>query len=341
MMRVIRWFLILLASFITIYVLLNFKLVTYGIQQLRGQMHIINNARAVDNVIKEKTVSNEYIAKLLLIQKIKKFAVDSLGLNNSSNYTTFYDQQNKPVLWVLTACPPFKMKPYEWHFPLLGKVSYKGFFKKENGLKEEKELKDQLYDTELSTTSGWSTLGWFNDPVLSNMLKRTNGQIAELIIHELTHATVYLAGSVEYNENLATFIGEQGATRFLKATYGSNSLEIESYLFYKSDEEIFGNYMLSACNRLDSLYNSFSDQSFREKLRLKYTFITELIFGINKLPLHFREKYIFHFPGSRLPNNPWFLSFKRYRSRQIEMEKKLNVNFNGNLKLYINSIKNK
>ena len=341
MKRFIKKLFIVIGLAVIAYSIANYKLIIYGMQQLKGQLHIIFNTVPVEEVIIKKTVSEQYIAKLLLIQKIRKFAVDSLGLNNSSSYTTLYDQHDKPVLWVLTACPQFEMNPYEWHFPFLGNVSYKGFFKKEIGLAEETTLKNQLYDTDLGTAGGWSTLGWLRDPILSNMLKRKNGQIAELIIHELTHATVYLSGNVEYNENLATFIGEQGAIRFLNSGSGIDSSDLQTYLFYKNDEEVFGNYMVTGGNRLDSLYSTFGNQTFREKLQLKYKLILEIINGIKLLPLHHPEKYIFRFPGSKLPNNTWFLSFKRYRSRQKELELKLNAAFNGNLNAYIQSIKNK
>ena len=324
---------------ILVYVCFNFKLVEYGFQQLSGQLHIIRNARPVEDIIQEKRISERSLSKLLLIQQIRKFAVDSLGLTETKNFTTFYDQHNKPVLWVLTACPPFEMKAYEWSFPFLGKVSYKGFFKKEIGLKEEQLLLNHFYDTDLSPTGGWSTLGWFKDPILSNMLKRSEGQLAELIIHELTHATVYLPGSVEYNENLATFIGEEGAIRFLKTTYGDTSEMLKSYLYYKADEEVFGNYMLQSCGVIDSLYSSFQDESFQLKLQRKHQLIINIILGIKDLPLHQPERYKFRLPIEQLPNNTWFLSFKRYRSRQVEMEKKLKTDFHGELNEFIGHIK--
>ena len=101
----------------------HYKLVIYGVQQLKGQMHIIYNARDVNECLNDATVPDSIKQKLLLIRAIRKYAVDSLGLKDSKNYTTFYDQQNKPVLWVLTACEPFAMKAYQWYFPLLGNVS--------------------------------------------------------------------------------------------------------------------------------------------------------------------------------------------------------------------------
>ena len=113
-------FIIFLLFALFAYAIWNHRLIVYGIQQLKGQLHIITNTRSVEDIISEKAVKQEYISKLLLIQQIRKFAIDSLGLYNSSNYTTYYDQLDKPVLWVLTACPQFEMKPYEWYFPFLG-----------------------------------------------------------------------------------------------------------------------------------------------------------------------------------------------------------------------------
>ena len=339
-MRLLKWILCALLVVILVYICINFKLVTYGFQQLSGQLNIIYNARPVHVVIGEKKIGEPYLTKLLLIQKIRKFAVDSLGLTDTKNFTTYYDQHEKPVLWVLTACAPFEMKAYEWSFPFLGNVSYKGFFKKEIGIDEEQLLKDHFFDTDLSPAGGWSTLGWFTDPILSNMLKRSKGQLAELIIHELTHATVYLPGSVEYNENLATFIGEEGAIRFIKATYGDTSEVMRSYAFYKEDEEVFGNYMLQSCRNLDSLYRTFDKESFRIKLQRKNQLIIDIILGIKLLSLHRPERYIFHYPIKQLPNNAWFLSFKRYRSRQLDLEQKLRIAFHDDLKAYVGDIKN-
>ena len=89
----------------------------------------------------------------------------------------------------------------------------------EKGKKEEEKLADAGYDTDYNTTSAWSTLGWFRDPILSNILYRTEGQVADLIIHEMTHATLYAKSSVDFNENLASAIGEVGAELFLKYKY--------------------------------------------------------------------------------------------------------------------------
>lgn len=318
-----------------------YDLVSYGLQQLKGQLNIIWNAKPVAEVIQEGTLPDSLIRKLKLIEEIRKFSSDSLGLKNSDNYSTFYDQKGKPALWVLTACEPFNMKAYEWYFPFLGNVSYKGFFIKEKGIPEADELKAKGYDIEYSPTSAWSTLGWFKDPVLSGMLRRSEGHLAELIIHELTHSTVYLPGSVEYNENLATLVGEEGAQLFLKNHFGENSEELISYQNDLHDEEIYGRYMVDACAKLDSFYTTLNLGQDTETLhRKKYFFIVELITGIRKLPLKKPSRYRFEFPGDKIPGNAWFMGFKRYRSSQDEFRSLLDKH-NRDLKAFISHIREK
>ena len=333
--RKILW---IIAGTISILAFAYRNLISYGVAQLRGQLHIICNAHPVEEVMQDKNIPDSIKQKLLLIQEIRKYAVDSLGLKDSKNYTTYFDQKGKPVLWVITACEPFAMKAYQWHFPFLGDVSYKGFFEKERGIPEFEDLKKNGFDTEYGIAGGWSTLGWFRDPILSSMLRRNDGQIAELIIHELTHATVYLPGSVDYNENLATFVGEQGALRFLKSHFGNESKELINYQNDQEDEEIYGNYMVASCHKLDSLYKHLPPNlSLREKYHQKYFFIKDLVIGIHDLNLHKLRRYQFHFPNDHLPNNAWFMSYNRYRKEQGNFRLQLNT-LHGDLKSFMSQI---
>lgn len=311
------------------------ELLLYGFSQLKGQLHIVLNAEPVEDVMSRSSTPDSIKFKLAYIQEVRRFAIDSLGLKDSKNYTTFYEQQGKPALWVITACEPFEMKPYEWKFPFLGSVSYKGFFEKERGIPELNELKNKGYDVDYSSTSGWSTLGWFKDPILSGMLRRKEGRLAELIIHELTHATLYLPGSVDYNENLATFIGEEGAKRFLTAKFGSNSKEYIEYLNIQQDEEKFGNYMVNSSHRLDSLYKTLdSTKSVAQNNRIKYFFIKDILLNIKNLDLNYPEKFNMIYPGFKIPNNTFFMSYNRYREKQVQFGAELQK-FKGNLTLWI------
>ena len=117
-------------------------LLNYALLQGRGQLKILWNARPVEEVLADTTTSEEIIEKLQLVEKIRIFAMDSLGLNNSKNYTTFYDQGGEPLLWVVTASDRYQLNPYQWSFPIVGTVPYKGYF----DLDKTRNLGQQLKD---------------------------------------------------------------------------------------------------------------------------------------------------------------------------------------------------
>ena len=229
--------------------MLYHNLVVYGISQGIGQVTMVWKAQPIEKVLKDDTFPDSLKQKLILIQEIKKFAIDSLGINPSNNYTTVYNQQDKPVLYTVTACEPYTFKAKEWTFPFLGTVSYKGFFNKHAAQKEIYTLRQQGYDVDVYSPSGWSTLGWFTDPIQTNMLKQTDGNLANLIIHELTHGTIYIKDNVTFNENLANFIGDKGAELFLIHKFGINSTPYIEYEQHKKDSKCFNTYILKSKDR--------------------------------------------------------------------------------------------
>ena len=317
----------------------SFNMIQYGLQQLQGQLSIVWNTRTISEVLKDKSTPDSIKVKLKLIEEIKRFAVDSLGLEESDNYSTFYDQKGKPSLWVLTATEPFKMKAYEWWFPFLGTTTYKGYFKKEIGLEAELEIRKKGYDTDLGIVGAWSTLGFFSDPFLSNMLRRNEGKLAELIIHELTHGTLYLKGNVDFNENFATFIGEKGARQFLENKFGKASEEMTKYEEYQEDEDLYGEIMVEATNSLDSIYNHMkTTASKQQKYETKYRFIAQTMLKINQTSFHHKMRYLFDFKKDKLPNNCEFMAYYRYRKQQNEFEKRFETS-NLDLKQFIQKIK--
>ncbi len=332
---------LIFVSILIILVASNFSMIRYGLMQLKGNCKIIFATVSIDEVLHDKLVPDSIKQKLLLIQHIKKFAVDSLGLMPTENYTSYFEQNGKPVLWVLTAAPPFKMESYEWNYPVLGKLAYKGFFEKESGIEEEKKLQLAGYDTDLSPTGGWSTLGWFKDPVLSNMLKKSEGALAELIIHELTHATLFVKGNIEFNENLATFIGEQGAEQFLQSHYPDDTAKIFSYRIRKQDEAVFGEYILQCIDTLQQLYTEFDTLQLTkmDMYKQKYQLIAHLLLGIENLPLTNKSRFRWNFTTLTLPTNPWFLSYSHYRKNQDNLQLELMQKNNGKISLLIASYK--
>ncbi|MDQ3192251.1 MAG: aminopeptidase [Bacteroidota bacterium] len=317
----------------------NYSLLNYGFSQLKGQLKIIINAQPIEKVLADPEFPDSLKNKLILIQEIKAFAVENIGINPSNNYTTVYDQKGKPVLWVLTASEPYELKAFEWTFPFLGKVSYKGFFDLDRGIIEMAELKNAGYDVELGKVGAWSTLGWFNDPILTNMLDRNEGDLANLVIHELTHGTLFVKGDVDFNENLASFIGHQGALRFLEYKFGNNSPQMKKYLDDSQDEKIYTDYIINSAFRLDSLYSTVKNEKTSVKEELKINLINQIISETKELDVIDKERSEKLSEKILSYKNAYFLSFLRYGSKQDDFQNQLEAVFENDLKAYLLHLK--
>jgi len=332
--RVKRIFLGLLGLLIVV-MAFNYKLIGYGLGQAQGQFKVMWNARPIAEVLSDPQFPDSLKAPLSMVEEIKQFAIDTLGLKSSKNYTTVYDQQGKEILWVVTVCDPYKFEPLMWSFPIIGSFTYKGFFDYQKAVDLAKSMKEKGYDISMRSVSGWSTLGWFRDPILSNMLADGPGDLSNTIIHELTHGTIFIPDSMTFNENLATFIGNRGALEFLKSKYGADSEEYRNHVVLKKDAKIFTQYIVQAAKQLDSLYQDISGESDSLKHIRKTVFIDEIM--ANKDTLSFLDTlhYKGYFENYR-PNNAYFISFLNYRERQDDFESLLVDSLDNQLMEFIN-----
>jgi hypothetical protein len=322
-----------------VFCLVQVDLMVYGLRMGKGQLEIVWNARPFGEVYADVTVSEEVKSKLHLIEEIKQFAYDSIGLKRSENYSTFFDQKGQQIMFVVTASERFSLTPHVWHFPILGDMPYKGFFVQAKAKEEYDRLKLLGLDADIGGASGWSTLGWFKDPVLSSMLKRSEGDLAELIIHELTHGTVFIKDDVDYNENLATFIGVTGATWYLTSRYGKDSEQYITYINGNSDEAIRTDFMLYSANYADSVYKTIAlqkDIQFKKKVRVG---VFDSIVARAKR-LNFSRDSTF---GVRLEKrlaksgNTVLLQYTRYTAKQNDFFSQLKQ-LNNDLRLFIRKI---
>ncbi|MFK7953878.1 MAG: aminopeptidase [Ekhidna sp.] len=326
-------------AIILLIVIIFHNSIGYGFNQAKGQLSIIWNVQSVEEVVQNPNYPDSLKRKINLINKVREYSFDSIGLLYSENYTSFYDQKGEVLLWNLSASHPFKLEPKTWSFPFLGSFPYKGYFDLEKAKEEYNELKENGYDARIRAVGGWSTLGWFKDPILSNMLERSEGNLTELIIHELTHSTLFVKDNIEFNENLASFIGEQGALLFLRDRFGVDSKELTEYQQSEEDAEIFVNHMLLVTKKLDSLYQSFpSELPDSLKLNAKHLLIDQITSSLDTITFN-NKKYNNIFSKSR-PNNAYFLSFLRYHSSEDSLDYLLKSRYKNNLPLFIEEMKN-
>jgi predicted aminopeptidase len=330
----VKKFFIGLAFALAVVLLWHGPLLVYAIEQGWGQLQIIRKARPVAEVLADPAFPDSLKAKLLLIRDIRRYAIDSLGLRDTEVYQKVYDQQGKEIMWVVTACEEFRLQPKLWHFPVVGAVPYKGFFNERKARAEAQRLKDEGWDVGIRNPGGWSTLGWFPDPILSGMLQRHAGDLASLIIHEMVHATFWAPDSVELNENIASFIGDTAAYDFLRYRFGASSAEYRQYVEEDQDYRRRSAYVLGAARQLDSLYRTFSaSEPDSVKRSRKQAFIRQIVENMDTLQLH-RRAPSKQFAG-RLPNNTYFMAYRTYQARQSAFRQDLHHRTSGNLRKYI------
>lgn len=328
----------------------------YGWMQASGQISILMKVTDVEDVLADPAFPDSLKQKIKLIEEIKQFGVDSLGLNPSKNYTTFYDQHGKPILWVITASPRYKIEAKEWKFPIVGAFPYKGFFDENKANEQEAELVQLDYDTDINQVSAWSTLGYLKDPILSSMLYRSEGSLANLILHELTHGTLFVKGNLELNENLASFVGDWGAVRFLTQKYGPDSEQLRKYEFSKKYNDAYAQHVLRGATQLDSLYATFADQKVDvKKDTLKRNLIQRIVntadtllsgrvsfsSGVDSTSLADSTRRVPEKPETELPNNAYFVGYKTYRSKQNEFRREFIDKFSGDFQKYMAYLKEK
>lgn len=339
--KVIKRVLVGLIITLLVLVVIFWDLVSYGARQGYGQFRIIWNARPVEEFLVDPEFPDSLKARLNLIAEVRKYCIDSLGLKDTENYKTMYDQKGKELMWVVMASERFRLKQKEWEFPIVGAVPYKGFFDEKRAKDLKAELDQEGWDVIIRNPGGWSTLGWFTDPILSKMLSRSEGDLVNLIIHEMSHATIFVRDSVDFNENLATFIGDRGTERFLIHKYGEHSREYTTYMEEDKDYLKYVNHMLRGAKALDSLYSHMdSNDTEEKKLESKKEMIQRIINSLDTLTLALTSTPSKRFRGE-LPNNAYFMNFRQYQSKQDTFATEWREKFDGDLRAYISYLSTK
>jgi len=189
------------------------------------------------------------------VDDIRRFAMEELGLKASKNYTRYVEIDRDYLAAIVSACAADSFTRHEWRFPVVGTVPYKGFFNPKDAQKEAAKLKSEGLDVWIRPVDAFSTLGWFRDPLYSYMKDYTDYQLADLIIHELLHATVFVKGRVEFNEQLAEFVGTEGARLYIKNRFGEGSPEYFSIDDGKDDYRVYREFLSELGAELEAVYS--------------------------------------------------------------------------------------
>lgn len=317
------------------WLMLHAELSIYLLKMGQGQLHILTNTRDIQEVLQDPATGPEEREKLLFVEKIKKYSVDSLAYKPTRNFTTYFNQEGRPLLWIVTACKPFAFEAYEWDFPLIGSVSYKGFFNPYLARREYLRLAKMGYDADVSPVSAWSTLGWLPDPVLSGMLRRSKGKLANLLFHELFHATYYAPGTVDVNENLANFISYKATLKFLAGDTG----ELNRFMEKAYDDSLYNAFVFAEFKGLETFYRNTASMDSAARLKKKERALLTIYKKAAALPLKYPSRYEGSNRSIMEAKNAFFIDARRYDGLYDSLNNVLNNVYKGNLRAMIEGLK--
>lgn len=305
--------------------------IPYVFNSAWNHLKIVNSRHKIEEVLKDSGLSDDWRRKLQLSIDIRPYIL-SLGLDITENYQTFVDLNRPYVSHLLIVTKPYEVKPKTWWFPIAGSFPYIGFHKKKSALKAKNKFDNKGMDTYLRGVTAYSTLGWFNDPILSTMLRYTEEDLIETIIHESVHATIFIKNNVNFNEQLAVFIAEKATLKYLNKV---------SETKYDEAQNAFKNQLLyqSFLNEThESLENFYSDKTNHTAEKKKRFF--------DQIKSNFKNSYLKKFSTDEYSfiltsdiNNAFFAAQKTYLMNREIFDKVLVDSAEGDLVKFIDLLK--
>jgi predicted aminopeptidase len=257
------------------------------------EARILWNRQPIDRTIANPELSPEIRARLQTVLAARDFARDQLGLKVGGAYTTVSKVDKGAVVYVVMAAPRDSLKPYEWWFPVVGSVPYRGYFDRDRANAVAAAMEANGYDTMVRPAVAFSSLGFFDDPLLSNLLRLDRVELAGVITHELFHRTYFLPSNVMFDESAANWVGNRGAVEFFRRTEGENSPDtIAARGVYDSDLK-FAHFLLQAQAKLIRIYGSelskdemlHKRESAFEEIKADYARLKPTLSGLERFDL--------------------------------------------------------
>ena len=246
--------------------------IEYYSQAIDGQLSILLNRQSIPDLLADSETPENLKTRLSYVLEVRDFAKNELQLPIGNNYLDYVDIQRPYVVWNVFAAPEFSLVPKTWCYPVAGCVAYRGYFSEQKARQDAEGLKKENYDVYIGGAIAYSTLGWFDDPVLSTIMYLSKPESAALIFHELAHQLLYIPDDTAFNESFATFVEQEGMRRWLITRGDSNSYE--AFLVRYQQHRQFVALIMRYRGQLDSLYRSHQSES--EKRGKKATLFNQL-----------------------------------------------------------------
>ena len=237
----------------------------YYMQAAQGQYALMAEARPIDDWLADPSTADKLKEKLARVKEIRHFAAAELGLPDNGSYKNYADLKRPFVLWNVVAAPALSLEPVKWCFPVAGCVNYRGYYSKAAAQEFAGGLRQQGLDVQIGGVPAYSTLGWFDDPVLSTFIQYPDGELARLVFHELAHQVAYAKDDSQFNESFAVAVEEIGVERWM-TRFGDDNTR-RAYREYEVRKQDFLDLLLKHRKALKDLYASNATDA--EKLNAK------------------------------------------------------------------------
>jgi len=226
----------------------------YYSQAISGHLDLMHQRKSISAILESGSANPELTRELELSVEIREFAITGLQLPDNASYTQFVETGRDAVTWNVVAAPEFSVNPKQWCFPVSGCVPYRGYLNQQKANGFAAKLARRGYDTTVSPAIAYSTLGWFDDPLLDTMFQYSDEQLAAFIFHELAHQELYVRGDTAFNESYASFVAETGVRLWLESSGRANRLP--GWLEQQEAGLQFNALLQDASTKLKDIYSS-------------------------------------------------------------------------------------
>ncbi len=235
----------------------------YLVRAASAEAGILWRRQPIERLVRDTTLDASTRGKLQVVQEARRFAVDSLGLTADESFTTYSTVRSDTLVLVLSTAYRDRLEMRTRWWPVVGRVPYQGYFDFAAARRAEAEAERAGFDTDLRPASAFSTLGWFNDPLLNTALRADSTELVNTVIHELVHSTVWIAGDAAFNESFANFVGTHGALAFFRSRGDAASVAQVEASWQR--ERILGAFYAETYAALAAAFDAAPGDSLRER----------------------------------------------------------------------------
>jgi len=223
----------------------------YG-QAVAGQLDLLMKRQSIDSVLQDPDAAPAVKARLALVQQIRVFARDNLHLPVGQAYSSYSDLERPFALWNIYVAPELSLESHQWCYPIAGCFSYRGFFDESSAHRDAKDFLDQGYDVKVGGILAYSTVGWFDDPVLNTFLLKSEPYLVKLLIHEIAHRKMYIKSDTQFNENFATAVALLGSEQWYRQR--ENERLYKAYKERLNTQQEITELLLGVRQQLNAIY---------------------------------------------------------------------------------------